>query len=438
MIAGALGGATSATAGPIAEGSSVSSTASAVRARPTHHSTTTPAQILKFWTAERKAKATDVLTGQPLVPQGTAGSPHHSFNWYPNFRRGNIARSVAIFFCQPGPCTRPTSTLRACSGGVIGYDDPTTAIPVGSDTGLEGPANVVWTAGRCLHQGFGGEAGWSDDVVACPAYGPAPTSANDLGCWAYTSESTTPEWYTDNWESRDYGVLYLATNTQPGPVPAGGCGTTHNIAYAYIGASLTAPSCNARIGTLNFAYNQTRAQTWWVAGYHHPSINLPPPPPACAPTTSLGCATPRVTQAQQAYIHAAQASNPAGGAADTGPGPNSIGAWQNAGVDGTPPLVRALGTGTGAPWVSGTTNVVFPTPPTTDCTPASTNCRAGGWQINEARFGVSRLNSNTSYADATTTPTTEDDQVAGQMQGPYFDTITCFDYQAWTSWPGTC
>lgn len=392
----------------------------------------TPAQIKAFWTPARMASALDIRTGKPVTPQGTPGSPHHSFNWYAAFRVGNIARSAVIFFCQPGPCTR-TSPARACSGGVIGYDDPATAIPSTGDSGLEGPANVVWTAGRCLHMGDNSATGWSDDLLVCPAFNSANDTpippGNALGCWAYTSESTTPEWFTDNWESRDYGVIFLANNSatggQPGATPTGGCGKIHDIAYAYIGGSTSAPNCNVRIKTFNFAYNQPRAQIWWAVNYHHPVIGLPAGGACTVPTGNKACALPRVTQAQYAYTHAALAPNPATGAADTGPGTNSIGAWQNAGTDAIVSGARQMGTGTGGVWVLGTTPQTFPTPP------ASGN--GGGWQQNEVRFGVSRINSNTSFADAG-----EDDITAGQMQGPYFDTITCFDYQAWTGWPGTC
>src|SRR5438132_616669 len=92
------------------------------------------------------------------------------------------------------------------------------------------PSNVVWTAGRCVNDGTNSSTGWSTNIYACPAHrssGPSPT----LGCWEWDSESTTPEWYTDNWESRDYGVVMLRPCGNP-PPPGFNCPGGKNIAEA--------------------------------------------------------------------------------------------------------------------------------------------------------------------------------------------------------------
>jgi hypothetical protein len=392
LIAASIGGG-AASAGARSNTARVNPT---TRARPMHINTTAPGSAIKYWTKARIAKATDLVTGQHiaakvLAPRGAPGSPNTTFNWYPNFRRQPIYRNVLLLFRQNG-------NAHTCSGSVVSYDNP-----VGPP--IEGPRNVVWTAGRCLHDGQGTEAGWSTDLLACPAHSNGGPSADN--CWDWTSTSTTPEWYGDNWESRDYGVLF--TNI---------CRANGN--------------CTSDIATVTQAYNASfslpRAQHWWIQAYHHGTIGLPPPPATCGAEVPLygyssSCGGPRMTQTQFAYTHAALPANPAAGAPDTGPLVNSVGGnAQHAGVDSTrftaspcPGMPAGYtgnpctGYGTGAGWILN-------------------------WQTNETRFGKSTINSNTTYADDT-----EDNIPGGQLQGTYFDSVTCFDYQAWVpNYPGPC
>jgi len=381
-----------ATARPTADAAGVAATAAKARVRPTQARSESIAAVRAFWTSARMARATDVTTGRPINPN-VLGNPHTSFNWYPGFPRRPQHRSVLIFFTQGG-------TEHVCAGGVTGQDSPSTPA-------VEPPLNVVWTAGRCVHDGSNTEAGWSDNVVACPIYlnGPFNSGGVNEGCWIWNSESTTPEWYADNWESRDYGVVFMSSTRVDGR-------TGTDIAnYPAANPKGTFDLCDEPSHT-NCAYNLARAEHWWSVGYHNPDTlppNPPPPPPPppgpCGIQRSCPRGVLRVTQAQFASTHPALASVPAGGAADTGPLVNTTGDYEQAGLDTYP---RSQGQFTGAPWLLN-------------------------WNGNETRFGTVKINSNTSYADAG-----EDDMPNGAMQGVYFDTVTCFDYQAWIGWTGTC
>jgi len=470
-----VGGA--ATAGPAADASAVSPAAAKARVRPTMTRTEAASAVRDYWTPARVARATDVTSGARVnsrdVPE-VLGLPHTSFNWYPGFPRRPQYRSVLIYYTQGG-------TEHVCSGGVVGWDDVNT-----SPTAIEGPTNIVWTAGRCVHRGDGLESGWSDNLLACPIHvdsgpfisgGGGGTANTNEGCWVWLAEATTPEWYGDNWESRDYGVIFLSNQRVAGPGTS--CSPSCPIISGQDIANYpTTPTNNAK-GTLALcdestygghvpgrsgggpcAYNLARSQHWWAVGYHHvdrlldhnglPATQGAVPASARCSTTAPApvithqCLrqTLRVTQTQFAATHAnLTTSVPAlcgpssiACAADTGPLVNTVGAYEQAGVDSLrltagscpaigntgqtgvdPQGVPCTGSFTGAPWVlnwSGT---------------------EGGANANRGRFGNAMLNSNTSYADSG-----EDDRPDGAMQGVYFDTVTCFDYQAWTTWPGTC
>jgi hypothetical protein len=464
LAAVALGGSGTAAAGPKAEGFSLA--AAKARTRPTMTRTEAVTAVAKYWTAARVAKATDPTTGRtgkPDVPDVVPGPPHTSLNHFWDFAAKPQSRSVAIYYTQGG-------TEHVCAGGIIGYDDPNSA------TTIQGPANVVWTAGRCVHRGDALESGWSDNLMACPIHastGPFVTNnpagqpaSQNRGCWVWSSESTTPEWYTDNWESRDYGVIFMTNTRVAAPCSGTSCTVitgTDIAAFPTATPAGTFTLCDESSAAghtpgTQCAYNLPRAQAWWMIGYHNPFTLQPPvtnnqvadpyrrggctPTGTAAPPRECFALTPRVTQAQYAATHAALASNPAGGAADTGPGTNTVGAYEQAGVDasrlaagdcpeqykGTGQAVPnqtapCTGTFTGAPWI------------------VSSGVLNQGWaaQVN-GRFGSMRLNGNTSFADVG-----EDDLAnvgpgvyGGSMQGTYFDTVTCFDYQAWTGWPGTC
>src|SRR5207244_7667557 len=107
----------------------------------------------------------------------------------------------------------------------------------------------------------------------------------------------------------------------------------------------------------NCAYNLPRAQAWWAIGYHNPNLLYPlnptnnPPSSTGANPRFRGCTlngqpgvppnrecfplSLRVTQMQFANTHPGLPSNPPGGAADTGPLVNTVGAYEQAGVDAT-------------------------------------------------------------------------------------------------------
>jgi len=416
------------------------------------------------------------------------GLPHTSFNWYPGYPRKPQYHSVLIYYTQGGG-------EHVCSGATIGYDDPFTA------TTVEGPANIVWTAGRCLHLGDGSSTGWSDNVLACPVYGAAvsPTAGaggpfitgqggtpnTNEGCWLWNAEATTPEWFGDNMESRDYGVIFLSNNRLAGTCTATAC-TLNPTGAVDIAAYPTTPTNNAK-ATLTLcdestynghvpgrtpgsgafcAYNLARAQHWWSVGYHNfdtlagegqPSgFTTPDPaapadvrcswaPPGPPPNFNYDCYRQvlRVTQSQFASTHAALPPVPTACtpgptcAADTGPLVNTVGAYEQAGVDST----RISGP---CPIIGNDTGVDIQTAQAPPCTGSFTGAPwvlnwtggTGGAGANlplRGRFGSAMLNSNTTYADAG-----EDDRPDGAMQGVYFDTITCFDYQAWTGWTGIC
>lgn len=190
------------------------------RVRPTFTRTQSIAQVVKYWTNGRMNRAVDVKTGQhaPQVPDVVPGGPHTSFNWYPDFTVKPISRNTLIYYRQGG-------SEHVCSGGVVGSDDPQTL------TAVEGATNIVWTAGRCLHTGDNNPNSWSDNIMVCPSHtsqgpltrGNPAGQVENPGCWVWASESTTPEWFADNWESRDYGVIFLTNTHVAAPCSATTC-----------------------------------------------------------------------------------------------------------------------------------------------------------------------------------------------------------------------
>jgi len=283
IVSSLVGGA--ATARPTAGTGATGPVVAKARVRPTITRAESASITRSFWTAARKSQATDVLTGRHAPDVGT-GPPHTSFNWYPDFPKRPAWRAVLLYYTQLCPagatsCTPGNPTEHVCSGAMIGWDDPNTVA-------VEGPKNVVWTAGRCVHQGNNAESGWSDSIMGCPIHtgtGPFATGAPsnsglNVGCWVWNSESTTPEWYADNWESRDYGVIFFQKHRTAGPCNPNCVKLTDcDMAECPTNAGLapgTMTLCDesslaGHTPRTQCAYNLPRAQHWWTVGFHNPN-----------------------------------------------------------------------------------------------------------------------------------------------------------------------
>lgn len=96
--------------------------------------------------------------------------------------------------------------------------------------------NAVWTAGHCLHQGSGGDAGWRANHIFIPAYG---FNSNPYGWWYGVSLLATNGW-TDGGDlyDADMGALIVVPETGSANLQdtVGGFGYTFNGGTAYTNA----------------------------------------------------------------------------------------------------------------------------------------------------------------------------------------------------------
>jgi len=100
--------------------------------------------------------------------------------------------------------------------------------------------NVVWTSGRCIHDGSGSDNGWSDNFVFYPAWSsgenPLYGSYNN-----WTKSFTGSGWFSGN-VGYDYGAVVF----------------DDSVGSAYPGDTL---------GYMGFQTGQSEAQSWKVYGY---------------------------------------------------------------------------------------------------------------------------------------------------------------------------
>jgi hypothetical protein len=191
-----------------------------------------PANLVAPGSAEAESSTSTANFGKTsagIVPaDGGYPGPGTFFKWYPKYRQYPVSTIAKMFFTQRG--SNFSCSASATYGGAA--------------------LNTVFTAGHCVHEGGTGDpAGWSSNILICPSYlnGINPP----VGCWAWTSESTTPEWYFNGAFSRDYGVVRVSS-----------CGTvncTNIVSYT---------------GGLGFAWNWGRDQHWMNFGY--PGLPNPP------------------------------------------------------------------------------------------------------------------------------------------------------------------
>lgn len=98
------------------------------------------------------------------------------------------------------------------------------------------PFNAIWTAGHCLSNGAGV---FSTNVVFVPSY---KNGAHPYGDFPCTQLWTTTEWHTTRDYSRDLGACSVGTNS-------------------------SGQTLQSRVGSLGFAYNQSRIKHFNAFGY---------------------------------------------------------------------------------------------------------------------------------------------------------------------------
>jgi V8-like Glu-specific endopeptidase len=66
--------------------------------------------------------------------------------------------------------------------------------------------NTLATAGHCVHDGSNSPAGWSTNILFCPAFNQGGINPV-LGCWAGLLVTTSFQWFTSGNSDRDYGCI---------------------------------------------------------------------------------------------------------------------------------------------------------------------------------------------------------------------------------------
>jgi len=383
-VLGGGGGAATASSGPY------SSQLKAHRT-PQMHVNTQPAG-LGAWSAARMAAATPMTT-YPTVNPGAAGpSPHTTYQYFANYERRPVGRTVKLFFRQNG-------VDRFCTGSVTS-----------GGAGGTFPSNRVWTAGNCVHDGSGIDdtVHWSSDVLACLIYdgafaaGTTGANASVGGCWQWTSESAPCEWtgavpgcagFAGRALSRDYGIVYVsATAIGCSPSPLGTCASIRTRAGGGHGLAWNcgSPACQNSIGAV--LTNNTIDQSWTIPAYTQQGTG-----------GQGGACTAAAANAGQQYggkIWVSVSEYAISRTTDTdGPDSNSVGSALCGGQAGAPWLLNWIGRA--SPPIGVTEN--------------------------------SLINGNSSWVD-NVAPNEE----GTQTQSPYYDSVTCFDWAFWTGYTGAC
>lgn len=231
------------------------------------------------------------------------------------------------------------------------------------------PRNRVWTAGHVVHAGNSLESGWSDNIMICAVWDAGGNVDPGHGCWGWTDESTTCEW--------------AGAVTGCAGFTGGSYSRDYGVIYANTCRDNTNPPdgiCDATInialvtGSDGLLYNQPRDQNWVIHCY---------------------CIGPAAATGNKQYMMLAEHRYDVFTDGD-GPDSNSVGA------DSSPRLDTGVGSNGGD---------------------------GGGWILNwngpPGAEGNAMINGNTSFA------------LAGdggmEIQSPYYDSVTCFDWAFWTA-----
>jgi len=142
-------------------------------------------RALKYWTKKRMANATPVTSAtdrpgskgkadQPLLPNRSSRPVKGAAPVLPSDHTDDGSRRSEETGFTPyqvglewtGPSTRPPATVN----GVLFFRRPGSSKDSRcSASTVNSPAkNLVFTAGRCVHQGYGGDGGWNTNVVFVP------------------------------------------------------------------------------------------------------------------------------------------------------------------------------------------------------------------------------------------------------------------------------
>lgn len=223
-----------------------------------------------YWTADRMAAAQPMplLEGPSggfhpadaasLAPQGTADlasgfAPGQSSR--PTSAQDLAAIQPATFFAPSYTYPYPYNTSYLVGAWAQFYPMRTNAkmfftqnggnyvcsATVVTDNGA-GVNRLVATAGHCVHDGSN-QAGvhWSSNILICPAYS---NGEGPWGCWAWSQEWTTPQWYGSGDLRYDHGFVVTSL--------------TSDKSYGRIAST---------IGTQGEAWNWGYIFNWWAFGY---------------------------------------------------------------------------------------------------------------------------------------------------------------------------
>lgn len=219
------------------------------------------------WTAERVRNASPAPFPEVVEGGSTSGSwrvtASHVVPAKPNggpivSSSGQVGRAAEVQaftaeergYKYPAPFTRyevPLSEAKSFPRRAVGalfytqngLDYTCSAASVGN--------YAIWTAGHCIHDGGGTEAGWSTNISFVPAYAgdkACPGQGCPFGVWTGAAPWVAGQWYT-------FGQAGLTDYDLGGVVlmPLGG----HSI--------------SERVGSLGFAVGGSANQHWNVFGY---------------------------------------------------------------------------------------------------------------------------------------------------------------------------
>ena len=185
-------------------------------------------RALKYWTKKRMANATPVSSrtdrparksnaDQPLPPNSSSGpgkgaAPVLPSNPSDNGSRRSEGSGVITPYADygqewTGPSTRPPATVN----GVLFYRaaGSKTDLRCNASTVNSSPKNLAFTAGSCVHRGWGGDSGWHDYAVFVPGYreGSAP-----YGKWVSKELWSNRAWMDSGDQGYNYGAVVFYPN----------------------------------------------------------------------------------------------------------------------------------------------------------------------------------------------------------------------------------
>jgi V8-like Glu-specific endopeptidase len=99
--------------------------------------------------------------------------------------------------------------------------------------------NALWTAGHCVHDGFGSKNSWSTNLIFVPAY---KDGSMPFGSWTSNNVATCSSWRDNRNFQVDIGGVLLEENS-------------------------SGQTVNEVVGSLGFAYNLSPNQHWFSLGY---------------------------------------------------------------------------------------------------------------------------------------------------------------------------